>query len=193
MKSPRVSQEPGVGGGIPEPLLSAEVRAKLNAPPGGGPAGPAGPAGPVGPTEGTSVVNANQTPSPFPTPQRTMPSAANPLIVSTSRAGHLHVTLTGALAQTCVGFGVERLEAWAILDGSPIESSLRIVPGAAVPAPPDPVSPDQVASVTVVGVSEQRVPAGDHTLQIGIACAAGDSLGDAIVYNRVQAAVIVLG
>jgi hypothetical protein len=46
VKSPRISQQPGIGGGLPEGVLSAEVRAKLN---GGGTPGPAGVAGPQGP------------------------------------------------------------------------------------------------------------------------------------------------
>lgn len=185
VQSPRVSQEPGVGGGLPESLLSADVRAKLNAPPGGGPpgpagaSGPAGPDGPVGPTEGSSAVNANQTPDPFPTPDRTLPSPSNPLLVSTSRPGRLHVALTGAIDLPCAsGSG---LDAWMILDGSPIETSLRTLPGG-VEIP-----------ITVVGVTDDAIAPGEHELQIGVACFSGDPMLGGSTDNRVQASVIVLG
>ena len=47
-KGPRVSQQKAVGGGLPEQVLSGEVRAKLNS---AGPQGPPGPPGPATPAE----------------------------------------------------------------------------------------------------------------------------------------------
>lgn len=49
VRSPRVSQEEGVGGGLPEQVLSPQVQAKLNATGTGGQPGPPGPPGDQGP------------------------------------------------------------------------------------------------------------------------------------------------
>jgi hypothetical protein len=48
--------------------------------------------------------------------------------------------------------------------------------------------------VTVTGVTDDVVPAGTHTIQIGIACASsGSPTGTNLLRSRVQASVVVLG
>lgn len=66
VNSPRVTQDPGVGGGLPEQVLSPQVQAKLNATSSGpqGPPGPQGQQGPQGSSAAFATVAANGTVEP---------------------------------------------------------------------------------------------------------------------------------
>lgn len=193
VKSPRVSQDGGVGGGIPEQVLSAPVRAKLNAsssdgtpgpvgPPGPlGPAGPTGPEGPPGPTSGDSdsptsigAIDANLLAL---VPQ---PGFAPP-VVETSTAGRLYVAANGSVSAGC-GDPASSPFAVILLDGQTVPSSFRPVPkGSATRLP-----------VTVTGVTDDVVAAGDHTVEIGLACNP-DLFGFFDPSNDLSVSAVVLG
>lgn len=138
-----------------------------------GPVGATGPQGPPGPTSGDADVSAP--PSTFPTSQVSFPV----LTVTTTSTGRLYITLNTLAAIAC-GPGAF-VNHWIVLDGQPIESSLRVV-GEGTSLEP----------LTATGVTEQPVAAGEHTVQGALACSSGGA-SNPIVFARASAAAVVLG
>lgn len=184
VKSPRVSQDGGVGGGIPEQVLSAPVRAKLNASGAGAASGSIGPQGPPGP-QGTPGPTSGDSDSPTSPPidagtLAVVPEVGFPIpTVETSAPGRLYLSVNGAVSGSCLVAGSSPF-AVILLDG-------EAVPGSYRPWPEGTTFP-----VTVTGVTDDIIPPGDHIVQIGLACS--PDLGGAFnPSNDVSASAVVLG
>jgi hypothetical protein len=143
-----------------------------------GPQGTPGPQGDRGPTGPTASVSASTAaPEPFPELQGVIGPAAS---VTTPASGRLLVTVNVAGGIYCQVTN-SSVYVWVVLDEArtPIKTSLRRVYNSA-------------RVLTVVGVTDEVVPAGSHELQVAARCVTGDSLGTTGIPDS-QAAAIVLG
>jgi hypothetical protein len=139
--------------------------------------GEKGERGEPGPTEGVSAVDASP---PVPATLTNQYTLANELVAmfTTTRAGRLllHKDVTGNIDCPSAGY------AWWFLtiDETAVPGSVRIIPDGT-----------SSQSFSLVGVTAQSVPAGQHTLSIGAMCSTGAAgQTSAIVYSGGSAVVL---
>jgi hypothetical protein len=139
--------------------------------------GEAGAQGPPGPTDG-AAGSSPSIPSPFPDPDLSLPGEIDPPLVETASTGRLYVLATAVASITCRPG--QSPWAWVILDGEPIVSSARrIISG-------------QFFPLTIGGVTEASIPAGVHTVKVGLSCRDPEGISGAEADDSVHASAIVL-